>query len=129
MTIEFTPFQIAPNPHRTLSCQGAVLIRKDLIIAKQRLDGDTEREAVALGVDIDLSDSSKRGSPLSELPCQAGPGHFWEAGGPGDKRPHCYLCVKGHTGLAKEAKATTICVSRTHSAVAIYTENRRTKPS
>lgn len=64
---------------------------------------------VVLAVDIVLSDSSKGGSPLSELP---GLAVFW-AGGPGDKRPPCYLCVKGHTGLAEEAKATTICVFHT----------------
>lgn len=34
-------------------------------------------------------------------------------GGTRDKRPPCYLCVKGHTGLAEEAKATTICVFHT----------------
>lgn len=62
-----------------------------------------------LAVDIVLSDSSKGGSGLSELP---GLAVFW-AGGPGDKRPPCYLCVKGHIGLAEEAKATTICVFHT----------------
>lgn len=30
-----------------------------------------------------------------------------------DKRPSCYLFVKGYTGLAGEAKATTICVFHT----------------
>lgn len=30
-----------------------------------------------------------------------------------DKRPTRYLCIKGHTGLAEEAKATTMCVFHT----------------
>lgn len=66
-----------------------------------------------LAVDIVLSDSSKGGSPLSELPGLVVFGRGWGAGGSGDKRPPCYLCVKGHIGLAEEAKATTICVFRT----------------
>lgn len=54
---------------------------------------------MALAVDIVLSDSSKGGSPLSELP---GLAVFWGARGKrgrgrGDKRPPYYLCVKGHT--------------------------------
>lgn len=93
-------------------CQRTILIKKDLIIPKQKLSGITKR---ALAIDIVLSDSSKGGSPLSELP---GLAVFW-AVGPGDKRPPCYLCVKGHTGLAEEAKATTICGSMHCGAAAI----------
>lgn len=57
----------------------------------------------------------------------ARPGFFFffygRGGGPGDKRLPCYLCIKGHIGLAEEAKATTICVF--HTLWCSYLDNRQ----
>lgn len=56
---------------------------------------------MALAVDVVPSDRPKRGSPPSELP---GLAVLRKRRGPWDKRPPCYLCVKGHAGLAEEEK-------------------------
>lgn len=54
-------------------------------------------------------------------------GCFWVpavvevCGGCGDKRRPSYLCIKGYTGLAEEAKATTICVFQTWLCVRTHT--------
>lgn len=88
------------------------MIRKVLIISKTKANWRHRRKFVALAVDIVPSDNSKGGSPLSELP---GLAVLWTGGRgcPEDKRPPCYLCVKGYEGLTEEAKATAICVFHT----------------
>lgn len=106
-----------------ISCLfGPVYIRKDLII--QKPFWSPRREALALIVDIVLTDSLKGGSSLSELPGRAalwgrGGGVEGMEGGCGIRGLPRYLCIKGHTGLAEEAKATTICVFHTHCGAAI----------
>lgn len=70
------------------------------------------REACALPVNIVLTDSLKGGSSLSELPGLAVlGGGCGSGGGCGIRELPRYLCVKGHTGLAEEAKATACLFS------------------
>lgn len=90
-------------------CQGHVLIRKDLIIPKQKPAGDTKGRSLCWL--LILFYQTARREEVVCLSCQAL--LFFGRRGPGDKRPPCYLCVKGHIGLAEEAKATTICVFHT----------------
>lgn len=110
-----------------ISClSGLLFIRKDLIIQKgeegggERPCGHLEGRPLVVAVDIVLTDSLKGGSSVSR--CQAwlffrGVGGSGEegVGGCGIRGLPRYLCVKGHTGLAEEAKATTICVFHMHT--------------
>lgn len=89
----------------------SVLIRKSLIISKRKPTGDTEGRLWHSQLILFYQTTGEE--EVLCLSCQAWLFFGWEsvgAGCPGDKRLPGYLCVKGHTGLTEEAKATTISV-------------------